>query len=104
MKNKAPITKRSTWVRLLYMALYAGVFQLVWAILALIAIVQILSRLFTGETFRELRSLGGKLADFAHDIVAFMTFHTDRLPFPFEPSRGEVLHAEEELADYSTGV
>ena len=51
MKNRRPLTDRSTWIRLLYMLLFAGVLQVIWGVLALVAVVQVLSRLFTGETF-----------------------------------------------------
>lgn len=103
MKNRRPLTDRSTWIRLLYMLLFAGVLQVIWGVLALVAVVQVLSRLFTGETFEELRSLGGKIASFARDIVAFLTFHTEVLPFPFAPSRAEAFREEDELADCPAG-
>jgi len=82
-----PIARRSTWLRLLYMVLFAIVFQIVELIVAVIAIVQFASVATTGEPFGELRKLGGRSASYARDIASFLTFETDRIPFPFAPGR-----------------
>lgn len=82
-----PIARRSTWLRLLYMSLFAVVFQVVELILALIAVVQFAALALSGEPFGELKKLGGQVSEYARSIASFLTFETDRLPFPFARER-----------------
>ena len=86
-----PLTARPTWIRIVYMLLFALVIQVVALVMTLVAIVQIVAQLLTGDTFAELRMFGTRLANYMRDITAFLTFASDRLPFPFDPSRLEAL-------------
>ena len=99
MTDTPPIAQRSTWLRLLYMSLFAVVFQVVELVLALIAVVQFASVVLSGEPFRELKTLGGRMAEYARDIASFLTFERDRLPFPFARERDEGLRRGASEAD-----
>lgn len=69
--------------RLLYLLLFAVVFWVIcWAV-ALTAIVQLAFRLFAGAPSPELSRFGAGLARYAGQVVAYLSFASQRLPFPF---------------------
>jgi hypothetical protein len=51
-------------------------------ILALTAIAQLLVRLFSGRANPELARFGGGLARYTREIIEYLTFATDRVPYP----------------------
>ena len=89
------LTARPTWIRIAYMLLFALVIQVVAVALTLVALVQLAVQLVTGDTFAELRMFGTHIANYLRDIAAFLTFASDKLPFPFDPSRSSALRAPE---------
>ena len=65
------------------MLLFAVVFWvLCWAV-ALTAIVQLAFRVFGGAPSPELQRFGAGLARYAGQVIAYLSFASDRLPFPF---------------------
>ena len=68
--------------RFLYMLLFAVVFWIVSWTLAVTAIAQLLVRLFSGRVSAELARFGGSLARYTKQIVEFLTFATERVPYP----------------------
>jgi Domain of unknown function (DUF4389) len=69
-------------VRALYMLLFAVGFWIVSWTLAVIAIAQLLIRLLSGRSSAELARFGGALARYTKQIVEYLTFVTDRVPYP----------------------
>jgi Domain of unknown function (DUF4389) len=69
-------------VRILYMLLFAIGFWIVSWTLAVIAIAQVLVRLLSGRASVELARFGGALARYTKHIVEYLTFVTDRVPYP----------------------
>ncbi|MFZ0500894.1 MAG: DUF4389 domain-containing protein [Steroidobacteraceae bacterium] len=69
-------------VRVLYMVLFAIVFWIVSWTLAVTAIVQLLVRLSTGHASVELARFGGSLARYTSQIIEYLTFVTERVPYP----------------------
>lgn len=69
-------------VRVLYMVLFAVVFWIVSWTLAVAAIAQLLVRLSTGQASVELARFGGGLARYTQQIVEYLTFVTERVPYP----------------------
>lgn len=94
-----PLLARPTWIRVLYMLFFAMALQIVGLVLTLVVVAQLLTKLATGDTFAELRTFGTWLANFLRDVVAFLTFASDRLPFPFEPSRATAPRPPEPCAE-----
>ncbi|HZD25723.1 MAG TPA: DUF4389 domain-containing protein [Alphaproteobacteria bacterium] len=82
---KQNLTRRSIWIRVLYMILFAVVFELAKFVVLLIAVVQVLAKLLSGGVNEELRHFGGRLGRYLQQIVAFQTFHTEERPYPFSP-------------------
>ncbi len=71
------------WVRGLYMLLMALAFQVVSAILCIVAVTQFVFALLTDAPNARLTSFGSGLARYFQQLVEFLTFGTEELPFPF---------------------
>ena len=82
---KANLTNKGTWIRLVYMILFAVIFSVAEIVTWVVVAVQFLFRLFTGEVNEPLRDFGYRLAVYFHEVVAFLTYHTERKPYPFAP-------------------
>lgn len=74
---------RELALRILYMLLFAVVFWVVCWALAITAIGQLALRVLTGKPSADLARFGTGLARFAGQIVEFLTFASERVPFPF---------------------
>jgi hypothetical protein len=70
-------------VRVLYMALFAVVFWVMCWVLAVTAVAQLVLRLVAGHPNAELARVGLALGAYARQIIEFLTFATDVLPYPF---------------------
>jgi hypothetical protein len=69
--------------RIIYMALFALVFWVLsWAV-ALTAIGQLLVRATSGEPSGDLARLGAGLAAYMRQIIQFLTFVSEVVPYPF---------------------
>lgn len=69
-------------VRVLYMVLFAVAFWIVSWTLAVTAIAQLLVRLLTGRASAELARFGGALARYSRQVIEYLTFATDAVPYP----------------------
>ncbi|MEG3617906.1 DUF4389 domain-containing protein [Magnetovibrio sp. PR-2] len=76
------LSDQATWMRLVYMLLFVVAFNLAEILIAAIAIFQFLKVLFTKEPNEKLKSLGGDLAVYIGDMTKFLTFQTDKMPYP----------------------
>ena len=78
-----PATASPLASRLLHMLLFAVMFWLLcWAV-ALTAIVQLAFRVFGSSPSPELQRFGAGLARYTSQVIAYLSFASDRLPFPF---------------------
>lgn len=68
--------------RILYMLLFGVVFWVVCWVLAITAIAQLLIRLLSGRVNPELARFGARLGRYTQSIVGYLTFATDRVPYP----------------------
>jgi Domain of unknown function (DUF4389) len=68
--------------RILYMLLFAVVFWIVSWVLAVTAMAQLLIRLLSGRSSPELARFGVRLARYTGQIIEYLTFVTDRVPYP----------------------
>ncbi len=82
---KSSITSGETWMRLVYMVLFAIVLYLDLSVAAFVAVVQFLFKLFSGQANQQLAEFGEGLAGYFRQMIAFLTFRTDDKPFPFAP-------------------
>ncbi len=80
---KDSLKDNSTWMRVLYMAIFVIIFNIVEFLIAALVIFQILVLLFTGEKNRRLLGLGGMLSNYAYRMLRYLTFNSEDKPFPF---------------------
>lgn len=82
---RRPYADRRTWERLVYTLLFVVAFNLAEFVLWTIAAIQFLFKLATGDPNARLRDFGQGLGTFIYEVVLFLTFKSDRKPFPFAP-------------------
>ncbi len=84
-ETKDNLTSRNTWIRVVYMILFAVIFNIVELVIAVVAVVQFLFTLFTGKVNQQLQALGQGVGAYVNEITVFLTYHTDGKPYPFAP-------------------
>ncbi|WP_347990018.1 DUF4389 domain-containing protein [Methylomonas sp. AM2-LC] len=77
------LKKIETWKRIIFMLIYALIDSMVKLILWLVVFLQTGSVLLTGNTNPHILEFGRSLSTYHYHIVLFLTFSTERLPFPF---------------------
>ena len=79
------LAESSTWLRLIYIILFVVIFNIVEFVLWVVVLVQFLAKLFTGNVIAQVSALGQILATYIYQIVLFLTFKSDEMPYPFGP-------------------
>ncbi len=72
-------------MRVLYMVLFAIVFWLLVWTLVVVTLVQLGLRLINGRPNAEVARFGSGLARYSRELIEFLTFVTEALPYPFSP-------------------
>lgn len=78
------IKERSIWLRLLFMIIVGLLYGVSRAVVVAVVIVQFFWVLFTAQTNPRLQHFGESLATYTYQIVRYLTFNTERRPFPFD--------------------
>lgn len=79
---KDNIKQQSTWMRGLYMLMFALFYGIAEFVLFATVLFQFLLKLVTGNTNARLLKLGQKLATYIYQIVQFLTFNSNYKPYP----------------------
>ena len=77
--------EESIWLRLVFILLFVVVFNLAEAVLWVTVVVQFLARVVSGRPLPQLTAFGGRLAAFLQQVIRFLTFGADDMPWPFAP-------------------
>jgi cytoskeletal protein RodZ len=77
------LKKISTWKRIFFIAVFAVIVGLVRILLWAIVLLQIASTLYTGSPNQNILDFGSKLSAYLYHILLFLTYNTEKLPFPF---------------------
>ncbi len=80
---KQKLTRPSIWLRLLYMFVLAVAFNIAEIVIFAVVVYQFLATLFTRSPNTKLTQFGSNLARYIQQIICFMTFATEEMPFPF---------------------
>jgi sulfite exporter TauE/SafE len=80
---KENLKSQSTWMRGLYMLIFAVFYTIAEILLYAIIVFQFLLMLFTAETNERLRRLGQGLSTYIYQILQFMNFNSEYQPYPF---------------------
>ena len=81
--SATPADRRNIWIRGLFMLLMALILHVAGTVLFIIALIQFLMTLLNGTPNQRLVSFGRGLARYFQQIVNFVTFATEEIPFPF---------------------
>jgi hypothetical protein len=82
---KSNITRRSTWLRALYMVLFAVIYNVTEIVLIAVVVLQFVLVLFSAETNQRLLAFGKGLSMYVYQIFLFLTYNSEEMPFPFSP-------------------
>ena len=80
---KEHLKERKTWLRGLYMLLFAIFYTVAEIVITAVVIFQFLLALFTGKSNERLLKLGQSLSTYVYQILQFLTFNSDYHPYPF---------------------
>jgi len=83
IESTKDVNERTIWRRGMYMVLFAIVLSIAKVVTMAVMIFQFLSVLFTGETNVQLQALGKSLSAYHYQIIMFLTFNGEELPYPF---------------------
>lgn len=73
----------NAFVRLLFMLIYFALFGIVRFMIWALVLFQFLAHLFTGGVNGRVKRWGDGLSGWTHNMLRFMTYNTERMPFPF---------------------
>ncbi len=75
--------KRNIWMRGLFMLLMAIAFHVCMTVLGIVAVIQFVIALLNDAPNTRLVALGRNMGNYLRQIVNFLTFATEEIPFPF---------------------
>lgn len=78
------VTSRSTWLRLIFMIVFGFLYGLSRIVIAAVVVIQFFYVLLSGETNEQLQKFGHSLAIYSYQVINFLTFNTEKKPFPFD--------------------
>ncbi len=81
---KSQVQNTGTWVRLFFTLLFIVIFYGVFLITSGVAVIQFVTRILTGKPLGSLTDFNSRLADYARDLVAYITYASNQKPFPFK--------------------
>ena len=93
--NKAALTNLDTWKRGLFMVLFAIISWLAKWVVNIVALLQFITVLITGQTNASVLPFGQNLSTYLYQITLFLTFKTEVMPFPFTPFPDEASEVEQ---------
>lgn len=82
---KQNLKRRSTWVRALYMLLFAVIYSVAEIVFAAVVVIQFGFVLITGQANVRLLDFGANLSLFLYQTLQFLCFNSETLPYPFTP-------------------
>ena len=94
MSDNENITKESvkehaknadTWIRGLFIIIFAVIFYFLCGIIWLLVIFQFITKVITGNLNKQLEEFSSGLTNYAMQILLYITFQSEERPFPFSP-------------------
>lgn len=80
---KENLKQQSTWVRGLFMLMFAVFYSLAEIVLFAVVVFQFLFKLFTAKTNPRLSKLGQSIATYIYQIIQYLNFNSDYRVYPF---------------------
>ena len=79
------VTSKETWMRGLYILLFAIISKVARFVVVIVVLGQFLFTLFSGKTNSDLKQFGDRLSRYIYQILQYVTYNSDTRPFPFSP-------------------
>lgn len=79
---KENLAKDSTWMRALYMVLFAILYSIAEIVIAVVVVFQFFAVLITGKANARLLKLGQGLSTYVYQVMLFLTFNSEYHPYP----------------------
>lgn len=80
---KENLTARQTWLRGLFILVFAFVLAIARVVIWAVVVLQFLFTLFSGQTNANLLSFADSLSRFIYQCLLFVSFNSEEKPFPF---------------------
>lgn len=80
---KENLKQRKTWLRGLYMLLFAIFYSVAEIVILVVVVFQFLLALFTARTNARLVLFGKSLSTYVYQVMLYLTFNSEDKPFPF---------------------
>lgn len=80
---KQNLSAGSTWMRALYIVLFAIFYSIAEIVIAVVVVFQFLMLLFTGSPNARLLDFGQGLSTYVYQVMRYLTFNSHARPFPF---------------------
>ncbi len=77
------LKRTGTWRRIFFMLVFAVILGFVRLALWAVVLLQVASNLFTGSENINVLNFSHKLAVYVYNILLFLTYNTEQMPFPF---------------------
>lgn len=78
------VMNTNIWMRLVSMLVFAVIFGASRLVLVVVIALQFLWVLFSGKRNEQLLAFGSQMATFIYQIYRYLTFNTEKRPFPFD--------------------
>lgn len=78
-----PVNRRNIWIRGLFMLLMALAYQLTGTVVCIVTVIHFLIMLMNGTPNARLVSFGRSMGRYLQQIVNFLSFASEEIPFPF---------------------
>jgi hypothetical protein len=93
-QSQSQLSERAFWSRALHMVLFAIAYTIAEFVIVLLVVVQFITILVTGRANEPLLRFGNSLSTYVRQILRFVLYNTETMPFPFsdwpdEPADGE---------------
>lgn len=95
-ENSGTTSTRKIWVRGFFMLLMCLVYQVTGTVMFIVTIIQFVLALLSDAPNDRLVSFGRNLGKYLQQIVNFLTFASEEIPFPFSdwPSEDQGISAK----------
>jgi hypothetical protein len=81
--SDTPAQDRNIWMRGLFMLLLILAYHITGTVMFIVTVIQFVVMLLAGKPNDRLVSFGRSLGRYLQQIVNFLTFATEEMPFPF---------------------
>ncbi len=80
---KQNLKKKSSWIRIIFIIIYAIIWVLSNMLMRFVIFLNAIYFLFTSVPNKSIKEFGKKVSDYINELLYYLTFNSDKMPFPF---------------------